>query len=95
MECLPMDDMSFIVKLSVNELLHGDAKSQISTLPTQAAKASYFLDHVIKRALEIDDTSSFDNLLFVMGHCGYAHAEKLAHEMKSEIVEANDIKPGM
>ena len=92
MECLPMDDTHFTIKLSNHDLLSEDTSDQLETLPTQAAKASYFLGHVIKPALDNDDTSSFDELLCVMEHCGYAHVEKLAHEMKSEI---HDSKSGM
>ena len=50
---------------------------------------------MIKPALDIDDTSSFDNLLSVMEHCGYAYVEKLACEIKSEIDEANEVEEGM
>ena len=84
-KCLPMDDTLFITKLSTCKLLPGDTNSQLKALPTQVAKASYFLDHVIKPALEIDDTSSFDDLLSAMEHCGYAHVENLAHIIKSEM----------
>ena len=91
---LPMDDPVFVAKLSKHKLLPSDTNSQLEALPTQANKASYFLSHVIKPALAIDDSSSFDKLLYVMEHCGYDHVEKLACEIKSEIDKASDIEPG-
>ena len=59
-ECLPMDDTLFITKLSKQQLLPGNTQSKIEELSTQADKASYFLSHVIKPALVIDDTSEPD-----------------------------------
>ena len=92
--CLPMNDTSFIAKLSNYELLPGDTNDQLKTLPTQADKALYFLDNVIKPALDTDDTSSFDNLLFVMEHSNNNVVEKLACTVKSEFDEVDDIGPG-
>ena len=94
-KCLPMDDTLFTTKLSTHKLLPGNTDSLLKALPTQATKAAYFLDHVIKPALEIDDTSSFDDLLSIMEHCGYAHVEKLSHKIKAEINKESDIKPSM
>ena len=94
-KCLPMDDTLFITKLSAYKLLPGDTQSQLEALPTQAAKASYFLGHVIKPAIDIDDTSSFDDLLSVMEDCGYAHVEKLACKIKSSMNNGSDTRPGM
>ena len=93
-KCLPMDDTLFITKLSTSKLLPGDTNDQLKALLTQAAKASYFLDHVIKPALDIDGTSSFDDLLSVMEHCGYDHVEKLACKIKSQM-KGTDTEPGI
>jgi len=84
--CLPMNDVRFIAMLSNHELLPGNTNNQIKALPTSTDKASYILDNVIRPALDIDDTSSFDNLLSVIEHCGYAYVETLAHEIKSETI---------
>ena len=84
--CLPMSDVHFIAMLSNHELLPGNTNNQIKALPTSTDKASYILDNVIRPALDIDDTSSFDNLLSVIEHCGYAYVETLAHEIKSETI---------
>jgi len=89
---LPMNDFHFIAMLFKHELLPEDTTSQLKVLPTPAEKASFFLSNVIIPALYIDDTSSFDNLLSVMEHCGYVHVEKLAHEIKSETINTG---PGM
>ena len=94
-KCLPMDDTLFTTKLSMHKLLPGNTDSLLKALPTQPTKAAYFLNHVIKPALEIDDTSSFDDLLSVMEHCGYAHVEKLSQRIKAEIHKESDIKPSM
>ena len=93
--CLPMEDILFITKLFKHKLLPGDTDNQLKALPTQAARALYFLNHVIKPTLDFDDTSSFDNLLSVMEHCGYDHVEKLAGEIKSEFDKESDFEAGM
>ena len=94
-KCLPMDDILFTVSLSKHQLLPGNISNKIEMLPTQADKASYFLNHVIKPALDVDDTSSFDDLISVMEHCDYTHVKKVACEIKSEIDKASHVGPGM
>ena len=93
-QCLPMDDTIFVAKLSKHNLLPGNTNSTINALTTAADKASHFLDHVVKCALDVKDTSSFDVLVSVMEHCGYAHVEKLAHKIKSKINKASNIEQG-
>ena len=95
MSCLPMNDTLFIAKLFKYKLLPGDTENQLQALPTQAAKALHFLNHVIKPGLDIDDTSSFDNLLSVMENCDYTVVEALACEIKSELDKDSDIEAGM
>ena len=90
---LPMDNPVFISKLSTYKLLPSDTKSHLEALSTPAKKSSYFLDHMIKPALDIGDSSGFDKLLSVMEHCGHDHVEKLACEIKSKIT--SDIGSGM
>ena len=80
-ECLPMDDTLFITKLSTQHLLPGDTESKIKVLLTQADKAAYFLNHVIKPALVIDDVSGFKKLLSVMQECDYDHVKKLSSQI--------------
>ena len=89
-KCLPMDDTHFTTKLSAQQLLPGDTENKIKPLSTQADKASYFLNHVIKPALDINETSSFDKLLSIMQNCDYIHVEKLAVTIKCEIDKSDD-----
>ena len=70
-------------------------ESQLKALPTQAAKASYFLEHGIKPTLDTPDTYSFDNLLSVMERSGCGITEKLTCEIKSEFHKWNHIESGM
>ena len=90
--CLPMDDTHFVTKLSAQQLLPGDTESKIKALSTQAEKASYFLSHVIKPALDIDDTSDLEKLVAIMLSCGYNHVQKLAGTIKFEIDNSDETK---
>ena len=90
-----MDDIVFTTMLSKHKLLPKDTDSQLTVLSTQAAKATHFVDHVIKPALVIGDTSNFDSLLSIMEDCDYAHLNELAYKIKSEVNKGNDIEAGM
>ena len=91
-KCLPMDDTHFITKLTTQQLLPGDTESKIKTLSTPSDKASYFLSHVIKPALDIGETSDFYELLSIMRNCGYKHVQKLAETIEHEIDTSDEIK---
>lgn len=82
---LPMDDKSFIDKLSDEHFLPGDTQSAIESLPTQAEKSLYFLSHVIEPSLDIGMTESFDTLLNIMGSHKDTDVRKLAALIKDEI----------
>ena len=84
-KCLPMDDATFIKRLSAERLLPGDTESKIKTLHAQSDKASYFLNHVIKPAMEIDNFSDFKKLLLIMQNCDYAHVQQLSCEIEQDI----------
>ena len=84
---LPMDDVTFTTKLTHYELLPDNVSDHINSLSTEAGKAEYFLKRVIKKALDIDDTDEFENLLTAMEECGYKHVKKLAGKMKSDLNE--------
>lgn len=90
-----MDDPFFIAKLSTHKLLPDNTSSQLEALQTQAHKVSYFLNHVIKPSLDVEDNSGFDNLVSVMEQCGYDHVKRIASEIKSETSKANNIESGM
>ena len=69
----------------MQHLLPGDTESKIKSFLTQAEKASYFLSHVIKPALNIDDTSDFMKLLSVMQECDYDYVQKLSNKISDDI----------
>ena len=83
--CLPMNDTLFIAKLSKFNLLPGNTNDQLQALPTQADKAFYLLNHVIKPALDISDTISFESLLSAMEQCDYDHVKRTACMIKSQM----------
>ena len=87
-----MNDPHFLAALFEQQLLPGDTHSKIEAMATPANKASYFLDYVIEPALDINETSDFDKLLSIMQTCGYAHVQKLAITIKSEMDELDEIK---
>ena len=91
-KCLPMDDTHFITMLTAQQLLPEGTQHRIKALSTQFDKASYFLSHVIKPAIDIDETSGFDKLLSIMQNCGYIQMERLAVTIKCEIDEWNEAK---
>ena len=93
-KCLPMDDIHFITRLSVHQLLPGDTADKIKSMSTQAEKASYFLSHVIKPALEIDDISDFNKLLSVMQKCGYNHVKNFSCKLRHEINKLSSLRSG-
>ena len=92
---LPMDDPVFIAKLSRCKLLPSNITSQLEAQPTSADKASYFFNHVIKPALDVNDTSSFNKLLSVMEDCEYDHVKNVACKIKSKIYNICDIESGI
>ena len=92
--CLPMDDIHFITKLSACNLLPSDTKNQVKLQLTQANKAAYFLDHVIKPSLNIDEAAYFKKLLFAMLDCGYDHVVNLSSEIQRRIDTSPNILTG-
>ena len=92
-KCLPMDDAQFITTLYANQLLPGDTQNKIKSSQTQMDKASYFLCHVIKPAIDLDDVSSFKKLLSIMHDCGYEHVQKLSRQIEQDMNE--NIKAGV
>ena len=57
---------NLVTTLYSRELLSGDHKGCIDSLLTTKEKTEYFLDKVIKPALEIKYTKQFDEILRVM-----------------------------
>ena len=83
--CLPMDDPLFIAELSTANLLPGNMQPTIQSLATKVDKSSYFLNNVIKPALDSNFTDSFDNLLNIMEKCGFLHVKQLSTSIKADI----------
>ena len=84
---LSMDDVTFTTQLSSNNLLPDSVDAHIKSLPTPCEKADYFLKHVIKPSLDIEDTEELDNLITVMDKYGYPHIKRLASKMKLDLIE--------
>jgi len=83
---LPMDDPTFVAELFSHDLLPGDHYDQVESQSTQAKKAMYFLNHVIKPSL-ITDGTSFNELLNVMEDSEYSNVKELARQIRSKLKE--------
>jgi len=77
-EMLPMKDVTFLSKLFSANLLPDDVKDVVESKPSQASKASYFLDHVIKSSVITGVGRSFDDLIKVMEDSEYNGVKELA-----------------
>ena len=86
---LSMDDVTFTTQLSSHGLLPDSVDAHIKSLPTPCVKADYFLKHVIKPSLDIDDTEELDNLITVMDKFGHSHIKRLANKMKLDLIVEN------
>ena len=84
-KAMPMDDITFTTQLSQNGILPHSVAAYIKSLPTPRDKADHFLKNVIKPSLDTDETYELEKLLAVLGSCGYAHVERMANKMKSDL----------
>ena len=75
---IPINDALFRAKLFANDLLPGDHKERVESLPKKSDNASHFLDHVIKPSVTSNDGSSFDKLLNVMEDSDHQGVKELA-----------------
>ena len=73
---------NLVTTLYSNELLSGDHKGCIDSLPTTKEKTEYFLDKVIKPGLEIKYTKQFDEMLRVMRTSDDSAVNYLVDEMQ-------------
>ena len=80
---LPMDDEIFIADLYTNELLPGDLRNEIKSLPTSAKKASKFLDKVIEPSVKDNSSVILNTLLTVMKKSGNSVVIQLAENIQS------------
>ena len=84
-KALPMNDVTFTTQLSSKKILPASVDAHIKSLPTQPNKADYYLNNVIKPALDIGETEELETLITVMEKSGYSHVQKLAKAMKSDL----------
>ena len=82
---LPMNDKSFIKKLSDEHFLPGNTQNKMESLPTQAEKSLYFLSNIIEPSLDIGITGSFDTFLDIMQSHKDTDVQELAALIKDEI----------
>ena len=66
-------------------------KDQVQACPTQADKATYFLDHVIKPSVISGVGKSFDGLLAVMENSEYDGVKELAKMMRNRMENEQSI----
>ena len=91
---LPINDTLFTAELFANDLLPGDHKEHVESLPTKSDKASYFLDHVIKPSVTSDDGSSFDKLLNVMEDSDHQGVKELTKLIRTSLRERSNSDNG-
>ena len=85
---LPMKDAIFLSHLL--SLLPGDLKEKVETKSTAAEAASFFLDNMIKTAVESGNMESFDILLLKMETSDNINLKRLAQSIKQDLQK---IKP--
>ena len=81
-----MKDAIFVSHLV--QLLPGDLKEKVQSKPTQAEAATYFLDNMIKPAIDCGDNKSLDILLSAMQSFGSNPLRELAQKIKEEFQKA-------
>ena len=81
-----MKDAIFVSHLV--QLLPGDLKEKVQSKPTQAEAATYFLDNVIKPAIDCGDNESLDTLVSAMQSFGSNPLRQLAQKIKEEFQKA-------
>ena len=77
---LPMDDPCFRSMLYSADLLPGNLKDEVKSMPTRAEKAEHFLDHGIN-----NDTAKFLKLYEVLKKSDDNSVIKLTEQLKNEI----------
>ena len=82
---LPMNDVFFMSELYGNDLLPGDLKTKIESLPTSFERASKFLDNVIRPSVEINDSRKFHKLLSLMKEIDDFNVRELAEKIKIKL----------
>ena len=86
-----MKDVIFIAHLV--KLLPGDLKGKVESKSTAAEAASYFLDNMIKPAVESGDNEPFEILLSELENSDYISLNNLAKGIRNEIHKALKAEP--
>ena len=81
-----MDDVIFLATLYSRGLLPGNLKNFIHSVPSQAEKASLFLDNFIQQSLSIGHNERLFQLLQCMEGCESEILRQLAQEIHADIV---------
>ena len=93
MKALPINDECFLAELYANELLPGNLKSEINSLPTPLSRAAKFLDDVIKPSVENNDSKKLRMMLSLMNDF---NGKELADEIRislDKIEHKSDMTP--
>ena len=80
---LPMNDECFMSDLYGEDLLPGDLKADVESLPTK--RASKFLDNVIKPSVEINDSRKLHILLKLMKENDNTSIKELADKIRMSL----------
>lgn len=84
---LPMKDELFIAELFTRNLLPGNLKETLHSIPVSTARASVFLDTAIKPTVSTNDSTKFNILLEVMKNCDDETVKKLGESISSMLNE--------
>lgn len=80
---LPMKDPIFLSKLVT--LLPDNLKERVESQSTAADAATFFLDNMIKPAVEFGNSEAFYNLLTIMERSDNVNVKNLAQSIRKEI----------
>ncbi|XP_065918177.1 NACHT, LRR and PYD domains-containing protein 3-like isoform X2 [Dysidea avara] len=89
-EMLPMNDVTFLSNLFSVNLLPGNVNDQVKSMSTQADKATYLLDNVIRPSVTIGVGESFNDLI---KNSEYDSVKELAKLIRSreEVMKSSPI----
>lgn len=77
-----MDDEAFQGQLAAKRILPSGVKAHINFYLTRSDKVAYFLQHVIRPSVEVNETEEFNNLIATMEKSEYPLIQRLATKMK-------------
>ena len=89
-EMLPMNDVTFLSNLFSVNLLPGNVNDQVKSMSTQADKATYLLDNVIRPSVTIGVGESFNDLIKNSEYDGVKELAKLIR-LREEVMKSSPI----